>query len=123
MAGSLPCSWSEELHKVDEMKSSFPAAATCNYFEPWVSNRSATRLRVGLLDCGLGAVAVAVDELILQRLVLLVLHAQRLAFIVDELHVELVVSAVLLDVRGLINDFIFGANHGVDGGDIFGKLT
>src|ERR1700722_15844440 len=67
-----------------------------------------------LLHFLVGAIAVAGDDVVLQRLVLLVLDAQGLAFVIHKLHAEFAVGAVLLQVGGVINQLILRADVGVD---------
>jgi hypothetical protein len=70
--------------------------------------------RAGLLHFLLGAIAFAGDDVVFERLVLLVLDAQRLAFVVHQLHAQLAIGAVLLGVGGPVDQLVFGADVLVD---------
>ncbi len=76
-----------------------------------------------LLHFLLGAIAVAGDDVVFQRLVLLVLHAQRLAFVVHQLHAQLALGAVLLGVGGAVDQLVLGADVLVDVVHIVGQFA
>ena len=61
-----------------------------------------------------GAVSVARDDVVLQRLVLLVLHAQRVPFVVDQFDAQLAIGAVLLGVGGMVDELVLRADVLVD---------
>ncbi len=54
----------------------------------------------------LGAVAVARNDVVLQRLVLLVLNAQRLPLVIHQLDAQLAIRSILLGVARLIDQLI-----------------
>ncbi len=61
----------------------------------WMLN-GRNRSQMVLLDFLFGLISVAVDEVIFQWLVLLILNLERVAFIVDELDLEFAEAAILL---------------------------
>src|ERR1700751_4864641 len=78
------------------------------------------RTSLDLLPC---PVAVARDHVILQAVVLFILHLQRFAFVVYQLHAYLAVRPVLLRVGRPVADHVLVANRGVDIAEDFGHLT
>src|ERR1035437_5126385 len=60
------------------------------------------------------AVAFAGDDVVLERLVLLVLDEQRMALFIDQFHAQLAIAAVLLGVRRVVDHLVLGADGGVD---------
>ena len=60
-----------------------------------------------LLDFLAGAVSVARNDFVFQRLVFFVLHAQRMPFVVDKLNPKLAIGAVHLGVAGMVDELVF----------------
>ena len=52
------------------------------------------------------AIAVPRNNVVLQRLVLLILQAQRLAFVIHQLHANLALRSVLLGVRRMVHQLV-----------------
>ena len=67
-----------------------------------------------LFDGEFGVVAVAGDDGVLQGFVLFVLHAEGVAFVVDEEDFDLAVGAVVFGVGGAVGEDVLVADGVVD---------
>src|ERR1700722_3399793 len=79
--------------------------------------------RLLLFDRILGVVAVAGYDGIFERLLLFVLHLQRLALVVYKQYLNVAVGAVVLVVGGLVGEDVLVADGVVDGGEDVGQLA
>lgn len=80
-------------------------------------------LRTRLLDGEFSVVAIAGDNGVLLRLAFFILHAEGVAFVVDEEDLDLAVAAVVLVVGGAVGEDVLVADGLVDLAEDVGKLA
>src|SRR6187402_3986250 len=74
----------------------------------------ASRIQLNLFHGQAGLVTIACDDGVLQDLLFLIHHPQRPAFVVHQLHLDLAIRAILLDVRWPIAHHILVPDRLVD---------
>jgi hypothetical protein len=77
----------------------------------------------GLFDGEFGFVAVAGYDGILEGLVFFVLHAEGMAFVVDEQDFDLAIGAVIFGVGGAVGEDVLVADGVADGGEDVGERS
>jgi hypothetical protein len=79
-----------------------------------------TRICGWLFDGEFGFVAIAGYDGVLEGLVFFVLHAEGMAFVVDEQDFDLAIGAVIFGVGGAVGEDVLVADGVADGGEDVG---